>query len=138
MRAPILTSIALLAVGALAQAPAPLISAYYSADGGKTSVYRWMAVDSPLTVKVDPTGRPHLGLPLTPGLGLFMATSPAGTTISVDSSYVAFRSVPPKQSGSCMDAGTGVWAVDATYFYFCAPDSQQGFRWGRVAMETGW
>lgn len=97
-------------------------------DNGKTNAYRWMAIDPPLTLAVDATGRPHLGMPPNPplsvsvdgtlvgsanaiglhaGPGLILAASngPEGIHIDefIDSSVVTHRVAPPAGPGECLD-----------------------------------
>ncbi len=69
-------------------------------------------------------------------LGIYVQGLPP--QFSVDSAYVAYRTGVPAGPGQC-DAGTGAWAADKHYFYFCVQnDAMDGFVWARVPVETTW
>ena len=124
---------------------APLISAFYSLDGGKTNEYRWLQIDPPLTLVVDTGGRPHLGidsayqpLAIAFGNGIAGAQSPGQCQISADTAYLAFRVDPPFAPGPT-EHGTGAWATDGSHLYFVVPDGGgAGFVWARSVLETNW
>ena len=98
----------------------PLISAFYSLDGGTTNAYRWMALDPPMTLTVDGTGRPHLGVSLD--------KAPFSLTLN---NYV--RIVPaPTGPGLCHPGEQAV--PDASYKYFCPVDG----RWRRESYQSDW
>lgn len=124
---------------------APLISAFFSLDGGATSAYRWLQIDPPLTIVVDAAGRPHLGidpsfqsLAIAAGSGIVLAQSPGLCQISADTACIAFRVDPPSAPGPT-EHGTGAWATAGSHLYFVVPDgSGSGFAWARAALETTW
>ena len=133
--------------------PAPLISAFYSLDNGKTNAYRWLAVDAPVTVTVDATGRPHLGIvtpaPAVPapgytfGGGLLTVTTPSQPTqILIDPTLFAFQVAPPKQPGACIvPYGAAAFAIDNQYVYFCSAAVRadgSAWQWSRVPFQASW
>jgi hypothetical protein len=128
---------------ALAQSPSSppaAISAYYRLAGNDTGPYpyQWLVVDPPLTLTFDGTS-PHLGIQI--GQGFIVA----GPALSPDTAFITYRMQPPTAAGSCTQqlssqgAGTGAWAADNSFFYFCVPDGTgQGFIWARTPLQTSW
>lgn len=150
--------VAVVTVAALGQNPGPplpLISAYYTLDNGKTAPYKWLAIDPPMGIKVDATGRPHLTSPLQPlplsfGPG-FITITGSDQHVEFDPAYMGHRTDPPTQSGPCMSpianqpVGSGAWAAAGGYFYFCVnqpsadpADQTPHFIWARIPYQTSW
>jgi hypothetical protein len=118
----------------------PLVNGVASGD------YRWLRIDPPLRLTWDTgvCGPPHLGIApfapnIAPGPGIAMVTVPnSPTQVMVDDAVVAVRAAVPAQSGVCA-AGTGSWAADQSYFYFCVPNGAgNGFVWARTQLSTSW
>lgn len=126
---------------ALAQTPIPpAISAYYRISGNAAGPfpYQWLLIDPPLTLTFDGTS-PHLGIQI--GQGFIVA----GPALSPDTAFITYRMQPPSGPGSCTQqlstqgAGTGAWAADSSFFYFCVPNSTStGFVWARTPLATSW
>lgn len=110
--------------------------------GDAAYAYSTIRLDDPLSLYRDSNKNIHLTAAtakISAGKGITMAQSPnTPVQISVDSAFVAFLADPPTGPGKC-DRGTGAWASDNSFFYFCVPNvTGDGFVWSRVAMQTTW
>ncbi len=170
-----LTIVSILIAACLAQTSAPpilpAISAYYrlpTAPTGGPYPYQWVILDPPLSLYVDPSGSPHLGVTPTPGPpGIQGPTGPTGAgvpgpqgppgtvtpapgmalisstpgnqTILMDTSFFAYRGVAPTVPGNCA-GGTGIWATDGANFYICVADpvTAGNVIWARAPLVTTW
>lgn len=81
----------------------------------------------------------YAGNQLVTGSGLISAALNNSIQLSVDTSYIAYRTATvPLGPGVCT-VGTGVWATDSSYLYFCVPNAtNDGFIWARVQLVTSW
>lgn len=120
----------------LAQTPSlpttePAISAYYALPGATTFQYLWLWIDPPLTINVDASGNPHLGITQAPRL---------------DPLPVMYQVAPPTGPGACVNPVTGtsydssVIAEDAARLYFCVPNpaAAGSWIWASVPYATMW
>jgi hypothetical protein len=92
-------------------------------------------------------------LDIEPGLGIIcvpqlnVATGVFTMQCLADTAILAYRVDPPKASGPCANAATGLtygagtWAADGAYFYTCAPAGAVppiSYVWARIPLVTGW